>query len=266
MNYPKISIVTIVLNGEKTIERCIKSIIYQNYPNLEYIVLDGGSKDQTNTIIKKYSNKIHKYKSEKDGGIADAFNKGIQLAEGEIIGIINSDDWLEDGVLIKIAKNFTHDIEILYGKINQVFPKETIVAYADHNLLTTRMTVNHPAVFVRRDVYHRMGYFNLNFKIAMDYEWLLRCYCKGIKFKFVDLIITNMEMDGCSMRQWKKGIKEVKVAKDMHINKPFKTKFEYYHQILFTYVSLKLQGSPLKSILNFYRQVLSPVKKQIINS
>lgn len=264
MNYPKISIVTIVLNGEKTIERCIKSIINQNYPNLEYVVLDGGSQDQTNKIIEKYKDSIHKYKSEKDKGITDAFNKGVQLAEGDIIGIINADDWLEDGVLNKIPQLFTDDTEILYGRVNQFFNDKIIVTYANHNLLPVRMTINHPAVFVRKDVYHRMGYFDLSFKVSMDYEWLLRCFCNGIKFTYTDLIITNMEMDGISMRLWKKGIKEVQIAKNMHVKKPFKAKLEYYHQVLFTYISLKLISSRFNLLLSFYRKNISTIKKNEI--
>ena len=262
MIHPKISVITIVLNGEKHIERCINSIINQGYPNLEYIVIDGGSTDTTLEIIDRYKAHIQKFKSEKDNGISDAFNKGIQWAEGEIIGIINADDWLEEGILLKISSLFLDHTEILYGKINQCFDNERLVTDADHHLLPKRMTLNHPAVFVRNHVYRKIGQFNVGFKIAMDYEWLLRCYTRGVQFTYANLIMVNMEMSGVSMKHWKKGIEEVRLAKKMHLKQPLKTELEYYFQICFTYLSLKIQASPFKSLFHYYRMKISPIQKQ----
>src|SRR5687768_11172166 len=100
---PLISMITVVRNGAAHMEQCIKSVLEQAGANLEYIVVDGGSTDGTVEIIKKYEGKITAWISEKDKGISDAFNKGIAMAKGNIIGLINSDDWLEPGVLARIA-------------------------------------------------------------------------------------------------------------------------------------------------------------------
>jgi glycosyltransferase involved in cell wall biosynthesis len=103
---PTISIITVVLNGEKTIEETINSVLNQKYNNLQYIILDGGSKDKTNEIINKYKDKIYYYKSEKDLGIYDAFNKGLDVANGDLIGFINSDDVFTNNALDILIKYY----------------------------------------------------------------------------------------------------------------------------------------------------------------
>ena len=111
----KISIITITYNSEKTLEDTIQSVARQNYPDLEYIIVDGGSKDATLDTVKKYSNVVTKWISEPDKGISDAFNKGIKIASGELIGIINSDDMLTDNSLNIIAKNIKPETDVIYG-------------------------------------------------------------------------------------------------------------------------------------------------------
>ena len=105
MELPKISIITITFNSEKTLEETIESVLSQNYPNLEYLIIDGGSSDGTLEIVKRYKDKIDFVISEPDRGISDAFNKGIRYATGEIVGIINSDDLLLPDALHKVAEN-----------------------------------------------------------------------------------------------------------------------------------------------------------------
>ena len=266
MHYPKITIITIVLNGEKHLERCLKSIVSQNYPNLEYIVIDGESIDGTLQIIEKYRSFISKIISEKDKGISDAFNKGIRLATGEIIGIINADDWLEKDILIRLVEPFKYNNEIVYGKINQWYSNSVLVAHANHKLLNKRMTLNHPAVFAKRNVYHKFGYFNLDFRIAMDYEWLLRCYINHVKFEYLDVVMVNMDMSGLSMQNWRKGLLEVQKAKNMHLDKPIQTKLYYWYQVFSTYFSVLFINSPFKTVFHFYQKFASPVKKESIKN
>lgn len=112
---PKISIITVCYNSAKHLEQCIKSVLDQDYPNLEYLVIDGGSTDGTIDIISKYRDKIAYFVSESDNGISDAFNKGIKAATGDIIGIINSDDFMMPNALQKISEYYEDDIDVYRG-------------------------------------------------------------------------------------------------------------------------------------------------------
>ena len=119
---PTISIITVVLNGEKTIEETINSVLNQKYNNLQYIILDGGSKDKTNEIINKYKDKIYYYKSEKDLGIYDAFNKGLDVASGDLIGFINSDDVFTNNALDILIKYYYKypDKDFFFGAVKNI--------------------------------------------------------------------------------------------------------------------------------------------------
>ena len=117
MKNPKISIITITYNSAKTLERTIKSIIEQKYENLEYIIVDGGSTDSTLEIVKKYDTWISKWVSEPDSGISNAFNKGINMATGNVIGIINSDDGLMPGALQAISDSYEDGVDVYRGKV-----------------------------------------------------------------------------------------------------------------------------------------------------
>src|ERR1700743_1931255 len=114
--WPLVSIITIVYNGEKHIADCIRSVRSQDYPNLQYIIVDGGSTDNTLKIIDEFRDSISDLISEKDQGISDAFNKGIRLAKGEIIGLINTDDWYEEGAITKAVKAIA-DCDVVYGDL-----------------------------------------------------------------------------------------------------------------------------------------------------
>ena len=116
MSLPVISIITITYNGEKHIEQTIQSVLGQTYPNIQYIIIDGGSTDQTLSIIKKYEQKLYYWVSEKDKGISDAFNKGIAKATGEIVGIINADDWYEPAALEQVAARMG-DADVCFGDL-----------------------------------------------------------------------------------------------------------------------------------------------------
>ena len=123
---PLISVVTITFNSEKTVEETIRSVVSQDYPNLEYIIIDGGSTDSTLQIVDRYRDRIALVQSEPDKGISDAFNKGILKASGEIIGIINSDDLLSEGALKAIADNYDPSIDVYSGKrVIDIFMENT---------------------------------------------------------------------------------------------------------------------------------------------
>lgn len=197
---PKISIVTITFNSEKTLEETIKSVINQDYDNLEYLIIDGGSKDHTLDIVNKYRDKIAVVVSESDKGISDAFNKGIQRASGEIIGIINSDDILMSDALSTIAENYDPTVDVYSG--NVVFWNEdtgdeySSMPEIKFDKLKLQYGVAHPARFIRKSAYEKYGMYGINFRYNMDIDLLCRFYKNGAKFIHVNRNLAKFRMGG----------------------------------------------------------------------
>lgn len=201
----KISIITITYNSEKTIEETVKSVIDQDYPDVEYIIVDGQSKDCTLQIIEKYSSHISTLISEPDRGICDAFNKGIANATGEIIGIINSDDMLLPGAISHLVSVIKPETEILYGHGRRLFNDGHTEPYlaGDYRKLTHQMTLVHPSTFIRRTAYDKYGLFDLKYKGCMDRELLLRMYKSGAVFQKDDFEYAIYRMGGFSDVQFR---------------------------------------------------------------
>ena len=181
----KVSIITITYNSERTLEETIKSVLSQDYSNVEYIIVDGKSKDGTLAIVDKYRNRISKVISEPDQGICDAFNKGIRISTGEVIGIINSDDLLLPGAISHLVSVMKPNTDVLYGNGKRLFEDGSTIPYlaGDYRKLIYQMTLVHPATFVRRSAYEKYGCFDLQYKGCMDRELLLRMYKKGAVFQ-----------------------------------------------------------------------------------
>ncbi len=151
MTLPVISIITIVFNGEKYLDQTIRSVLDQNYPSVQYIIIDGGSTDNSINIIKKYEKDLYFWISEKDNGISDAFNKGIARATGDIIGIINADDWYEPKTFERVAQQMD-DADICFGDVQ--FWKngeKEFIQKGNLKLLIKEITIIHPTVFVKRE-------------------------------------------------------------------------------------------------------------------
>lgn len=216
---PHITIVTVVYNGEKTIEKCIQSVFEQSYDLIEYIIIDGGSSDQTLSIIKNYKHAIAYWISEKDEGIADAMNKGIKQASGDLIGFLNADDWLEPDAIERVAANYQKDT-IIYGDVrfwdNNRPAKQT---KSNHLNLRHGMTIAHPAAYVPLSVYQKHGRFNTAFKVAFDYDLILRFYIEGVAFYNIHAVLVNMSLGGLSDRKWLHAIKEELRSKNCYFNK-----------------------------------------------
>ena len=205
----KISIITVTYNCEKTLERTMDSVFKQKYSDLEYLIIDGCSSDGTLDIIKKYQSlypNVIRFISEKDNGLYAAMNKGIRMATGEIIGIINGDDYYTDGALQAVVKLFREskaDIvysDLIYTKDGKSNIENPLTG--NHERLRERMSVNHPTCFVKRKVYERYGDFDIHFKIAADYELMARFYKKGCCFKKSEKTLAIMEMGGLSSNNW----------------------------------------------------------------
>ncbi|WP_276499665.1 glycosyltransferase family 2 protein [Pontibacter litorisediminis] len=258
---PLVSIITIVFNGEKFLEQTIQSVINQTYPHIEYIIVDGGSTDGTIEIIKRYSGSISRWISEPDQGISDAFNKGIRLATGQLIGIINADDWFEPEAVAAVVDNYKPGC-VLHGNLqywNQDGSKALLVM-PKQTSLPRGMTVNHPTVFLDRELYSRYGMFDTSYKMAMDYHLLLRLYKADVPFIYINKTLANMRFGGTS-DNWVKSYQEVLRAKQEVLGKSYTHHLTYHWQIMKRRVSEGLAHSPLSFINTLYRNYFSSMKK-----
>lgn len=197
-----VSVITVCYNSEKTIRRTIESVLYQTYKNIEYIIVDGKSTDDTCRIISEYSGLFGdrlRLVSEMDQGIYDAMNKGIRLSEGKLIGILNSDDFYErDAVECMVSAWDGEQEQILHGLMRQLrHGREYGVILTSADFLHEKM-IQHPSCFVTRAVYDKIGLFDLQYKYVADSDLMMRAYEAGISFKPVYHLISNFEEGGAS--------------------------------------------------------------------
>lgn len=203
----KLSIVTVCYNAEQSIEGTIKSILAQTKPIYEYIIVDGGSSDNTMEIVKRYKDKFEKinvryfFKSEPDKGISDAFNKGIRIATGDLIGLINADDELMPKTNEILSENYQNE-GIIYGNCIWVDSERQMEFVSKPkgtpNQLLYRMTLIHPSTFVSKSAYQECGVFDISYKYCMDKELLYRMFRAGKQFKYVDEVFTKFKAGGIS--------------------------------------------------------------------
>ncbi|MGY3055255.1 glycosyltransferase involved in cell wall biosynthesis [Pedobacter sp. UYEF25] len=209
MDNLKISIITVVYNNERTLETAIKSVLSQTYDNIEYIIIDGSSTDNTMHIIDGYASKISVVVSEPDKGIYDAMNKGISKATGSVIGILNSDDvYNDENVILEVMSYFNTNvaIDIVYGDLvyvkyedlSKVVRKWDSLSYYK-SYFEDGNVPPHPALFVRREVYSVAGLFNIQLRLAADYEFMLRIF-KRYNFKsfYFNRLLVKMRLGGAS--------------------------------------------------------------------
>ena len=205
----KVSIITITYNSAATVEDTLQSVVNQNYPNIEYLIIDGKSKDNTLQIVDKYKDKITKVVSEKDKGLYDALNKGIGLATGDIVGMLHSDDlYASEHVISDIVKTFENHpgAEGVYADlvfvdrndINKVTRTWESGDYEEGDFLNGWMPP-HPTFFVRKECYERFGDFNTTLRLSADYELMLRMIHKNkIKLAYLPKVVVKMRMGGAS--------------------------------------------------------------------
>ncbi|MGV8093299.1 MAG: glycosyltransferase family 2 protein [Mangrovibacterium sp.] len=241
LKQPLVSIITVVLNGEKTIGRTIQSVLLQSYVNIEYILLDGGSTDKTVEIIRKFENDDRvRWISEPDQGIADAWNKGIKMASGEIIGLINADDWYEKDAVERILRYANNSSAILCGNVKLWNnPVKLSIKRSSIRGIRSQMTIWHPGMFCPREIYERVGLYNTSLKLLMDYDFVIRCYFNGAEFRIIDEDIANMSFGGISNRLISKSMKEALAIKNKYFGTRIRHFFEYaffqvyFHAVIF---------------------------------
>ncbi len=202
----KISIITVCYNSASTIEKTILSVGEQTYKNIEYIIVDGNSKDDTVSIVEKHKNNISKWISEPDKGLYDAMNKGIELATGDLIGILNSDDVFNSTKIVEEIADFhkINDIDASVGNIIQHKENGKIVRlYSSKYWSPIKLKIGfmppHPSIFIKRELFNKFGNYDLNFKIGADYELITRFFLKNnIVWKYSGITTTAMLVGGLS--------------------------------------------------------------------
>ena len=206
---PLVSIVTICYNAESTLRDTFASVQGQTYQDIEYIVIDGGSTDRSTKIIEEFANgypKSFRWVSEPDGGIFDAMNKGLALAKGDVIGILNADDWYEPDAIEETVKAFEKipgRWGIVTGRLCMCNRSGKKLYYRDpssdiHGGVERQMPVNHPATFIPRAVYDQIGLFDLSFNVSADYDFIFRAVRADIPFYASERVVTNMRVGGAS--------------------------------------------------------------------
>lgn len=232
---PKVSVITICYNAAQSIGATIESVLQQTYPNIEYIIIDGGSTDGTVAIIQQYSSNITKWVSEPDHGISDAFNKGIHFASGEFIQFINAGDLLASDKIEKSVKLITAhpNSGFVFGDLYVSTKYGTEIVRGNeryHRKLTYVMDgINHPTVLVRKSLFDRYGVFDIRWKIAMDYDWHLRIHKLGIHGKYSPEIIVYIPSWGVSSIERYTAFKE---CRDISIRHGLNPLFAYCYYLL----------------------------------
>ena len=224
----KVSLITVTFNSGMTLRDAIQSVLSQSFPDIEYILVDGLSQDRTIKIVKEYEplfqNRL-KWVSEKDSGLYDAMNKGIRMATGDIIGIINSDDfYFRNDVITKIVEAFNdNNVQAIYGDVRFVNPNNldrTVRYYSSKRFVPSLFRFGfmpaHPTFFTYRKYFDQLGYYKTNYKIAADYELLLRfLYVHRLKSKYLPLDFMKMRTGGTSTASIRSNIllnKEIVIA------------------------------------------------------
>jgi glycosyltransferase involved in cell wall biosynthesis len=198
---PLVSVITVVFNGANHLEETIVAVASQTYPNIEHIVIDGGSTDGTVDILRRYDDKLGYWMSEPDAGLYDAMNKGVALVEDpeSYILFANADDSLYSPDSIARAVMLGQSADLVYGKM--VLSDDQISGVLGREVQLSdlaRQTLCHPATFVRKRVFDRVGKFDTSYRIAADYDHIVRCFTTPVSTQFVDVIVSRMRMGGLS--------------------------------------------------------------------
>lgn len=211
----KISLITVTYNAESTITSCIESVIRQNFKNVEYIIVDGGSTDKTISIINQYKNQVNIFISEPDKGIYDAMNKGINLATGDVIGTLNADDFFAgDDILSAVAEAFvTENADIIYGDLDYVKPGGDIVrkwrsGKYKPGMFNWGWMPPHPTFYCRKNLFEKFGHYRLDYGTAADYELMSRfIHLNRVNAFYLKKVMNKMNVGGVSNKSYSNRVK-----------------------------------------------------------
>ena len=260
---PLVSIITPVRNAAATLERTLSSVLAQNYPAIETVVVDGASTDGTLDILRRHDRDLDCWISEPDDGISDAFNKGIALASGEIMGILNADDWYEPGAIAAVVDAFARSGAGAVCGALQYWngPKRGMVFFSNPDNLRLESTVNHPTLFVQRAVYRQFGLFQTRYRFAMDYDLILRLYLGGVRYEALPDVLANMQLGGRSDSAVFPVSRELYRIKTSLLGRPLRQATYSAYHFMRTHASKFLRRNRADWVLDAYRRRHSVVRK-----
>lgn len=236
-----ISVVIPVLNNAQQFSSLIDNLLCYKTDELEIIVIDGGSDDGTVDVIQKHTDIISYWETGLDKGISDAFNRGIKKAQGELIAILNSDDYWEETTLKYVfsALKAVPEADIYYGDLRFVNEQksESYIKKPNLSRMKYRMNIFHPSMFIKREAYQKVGVYRLDYQYAMDSEWCHRAIQAQLYFHYIPHVLTSMRLGGASDTHFKQSLNEYKNSVIAHqLASPFKATLYYYFFLLMKYV------------------------------
>lgn len=234
-----VTIVTVVLDRASTIERALASVLGQTYAPVEHVVIDGGSTDGTLEILERYRDRIAHVESEADQGISDAFNKGVARAQGDYIGFLNADDWLEPGQIARAVDALEKTgADFVFGDLIYHDPggRALFRIRGDPDYARTigrgMPDLNHPTLLAKRALFGRIGGFDPALRFAMDYDWLLRAHRAGFRGAHAPGLVGHMTLDGASDRRYRAALAEVRRVAIRHGQSPMTAWPVYGYRVL----------------------------------
>lgn len=265
----RVSIITVCLNAENDLPRTMESVNVQGCKDIEYIIIDGASTDGTLSTINRHRKFVSKIVSEPDEGISDAINKGIRLSSGDIIGLLHAGDVYEPRAASLAEDFFRRDpsVDVVHGNVAYADSKGEILYEQGpdfrEGIIWKKMPFHHPSCFVKRQSYERFGLFNPSYRIAMDYELMLRFHCSGAKFGYIDERLAVMCLKGVSDRNWRRSIAESRRAAVAHGRSRILARMTELGRLFRTASTvsyLRLTGRTLRQSFPAFRTQISPLK------
>lgn len=265
---PRVSIVTVCLDAQRTIGRAIESVQRQSYPDIEHIIVDGGSSDGTQAYAKTRLRPQDYLVSEQDRGVSDAFNKGVALARGEFIQFLNADDWLSpDQIGHAVAALDRSGADFVFGDL--IFYEGGRPSFRYHGdpdyaakLRTHLPPMNHPTVLARRTGFERIGLFSLEYRCAMEYDWFFRLHRAGGQGLYEPQIIGHMTHEGVSNRQFVRTFAEVRQISIRHGRSPLAARIDELVRLTKVQASFLIRRRSDR-VYRLVRQLINPAYKSV---
>ena len=262
---PTVTVITVSFNAAATIERTIRSILDQDYPAVDYVIVDGGSTDGTLDVIRLYENHLGRWISERDRGISDAFNKGVALAHGDFISFVNADDWLSPGQISAAMAAFSAfpEAAFVFGDLLCYENDKLAFRQVGHSnyrsSLRYRMDpLNHPSMVVRRALFDAVGGFRLDYKRAMDLDWLQRVDRANYVGIYDSRIVGNFSLGGISQRCARETMEEVRRCSIANYGRPFSSWAYYVYALTKRSLRTGLSQWTSPAFANRVREIVNP--------